>query len=134
MDQYPLLIDRVVKTSSTGLAVAEPQSAASSILVCRGEYKQWTERQMGLAMNAVVKDGLSVWRAAEEFSVPKSTLGDCISGHVLPGAVSGPGKYLTDQEDELTCFLLRCASIGYPRSRLEVIAIDPLPLLRHYDI
>ena len=124
MDQYPLLIDRVVKTSSTGLAVADPQSAASSTLVCRGEYKQWTERQMGLAMNAVVKDGLSVRRAAEEFGVPKSTLGDRISGRVLPGAVSGPGKYLTDQEEEeLTCFLLRCASIGYPRSRLEVIAI-----------
>lgn len=113
MDQYPPLGDRVVKTSSTCLAVVVPQFT-SSTLVCRGEYKQWTEERMALAMDAVVKDGLSVRKAAEEYGVPKSTLGDRISGRILPGAISGPGKYLTHQEEEeLVCFLLRCVSIGY---------------------
>lgn len=121
MDQYPPLGDRVVKTSGLGLAVAHRVPSAS---VYRGEYKQWSEERMALAVDAVMKDGISVRRAAEEYDVPKSTLGDRISGRILPGAVSGPGKYLSDQEeDELVCFLLECASIGYPRSRQEVIAI-----------
>lgn len=79
---------------------------------------------MALAVDAVLKDGVSVRRAAEEYDIPKSTLGDCISGRILPGAVSGSGKYLPDrEEEELARFLLECASIGYPRSRQEVIAI-----------
>ena len=79
---------------------------------------------MALAVDAVMKDGLSVRRAAEVYNVPKSTLGDRISRRVLPGSVSGPVRYLSDrEEDELIHFLLECASIGYPRSRLEVIAM-----------
>ena len=115
MDQYPPLGDRVVKTSGLGLAVAHRVPSAS---VYRGEYKQWSEERMALAVDAVMKDGISVRRAAEEYDIPKSTLGDRISGRILPGAVSGPGKYLSDQEEEeLVCFLLECASIGYSRSR-----------------
>ena len=79
---------------------------------------------MALAVDAVMKVGLSVWRAAEVYNVPKSTIGYRISGRVLPGSVSGPVRYLSDrEEDELIHFLLECASVGYPRSRLEDIAI-----------
>ena len=121
MDPYPPLGERVVKTSSTGLAVTYP---LQSDLVCRGEYKRWSNESMALAVDAVMKDGLSVRRAAEVYNVPKSTLGDRISGRVLPGSVSGPVRYLSDrEEDELIHFLLECASIGYPWSCLEVIAI-----------
>ena len=121
MDQYPPLGDRVVKTSGLGLAVAHCVPSAS---VYRSEYKRWSEERMALAVDAVIKDGISVRRAAEEYDVPKSILGDRISGRILPGAVSGPGKYLSDQEEEeLVCFLLECVSIGYPRSRQEVTAI-----------
>ena len=64
---------------------------------------------MALAVDAVLKDGVSVRRAVEEYDIPKSSLGDCISGCILPGVVSGPGKYLSDQEEEeLVCFLLEC--------------------------
>jgi len=64
------------------------------------------------------------WRLQYTEDVPKSTLSDRVTGRVLPGALSGPGRYLRDQEeDELVHFLLQCASIGYPRSRQEVIAI-----------
>jgi len=40
---------------------------------------------MALAVDAVMKDGLSVRRAVKVYNVPKSTLGDHISGRVLPG-------------------------------------------------
>lgn len=76
------------------------------------------------AVNSAVHDHLSVQRAAIEFNVQRSTLGDRISGRVLPGAVNGRAKYLSDEEEqELARFLMRCASIGYPRSRKQVIAI-----------
>ena len=69
-------------------------------------------------------DHLAIRCAAEEYDVPRSTLGDRISGRVVPGSTSGPPKYLSIQEEEeLVQFLIDCASIGYPRSRLEVIAM-----------
>ena len=87
-------------------------------------YKQWTELQMKGAVDAVVTSNLSVRRAAMQYNVPKSTLGDRVSGRVQPGSVSGPAKYLTlSEEDELSRFLSRCCQIGYARSKLEVLAL-----------
>lgn len=86
-------------------------------------YKEWTYDKMDKAIKAVT-DGMSIRQAAEEFNVPKSTLGDRISGRTLHGAKSGRSKYLTDEEEDiLVKFLLKCAAIGYPRSRNEVIAM-----------
>ncbi len=66
---------------------------------------------------------LSVRRAAQQYNVPRSTLGDRTSGRVQPGAVSGPPKYLTSTEEELATFLCRCEVIGYARLKAEVIAL-----------
>ena len=66
-------------------------------------------------MNAVISDGVSIRRAAEDYGIPKSTLGDRISGRILPGSSSGPRKLLTTEED-LVVFLKQCATIGYPKS------------------
>lgn len=75
-------------------------------------------------MRAVIEERKSVREAAEKHSVPRSTLGDRISGRVLPGATSGPHTYLTrDEEKELVIFLCRVAEIGHGRTRQEVIAI-----------
>jgi len=63
-------------------------------------YKKWTYDKMDKAIQAVIDDGLSIRQAAEEFNVPKSTLGDRISGRTLHGAKSGRSKYLTDEEEE----------------------------------
>lgn len=60
-------------------------------LHCRGEYKRWSNESMALAVDAVMKDGLSVRRAAKVYNVSKSTLGDHISGRVLPGSVGQSG-------------------------------------------
>ena len=79
---------------------------------------------MKSAVDAVVTSNLSVRRAAMQYNVPKSTLGDRVSGRVQPGSVSGPAKYLTlSEEDELSRFLSRCCQIGYARSKLEVLAL-----------
>ena len=54
---------------------------------------------MAQALNAVVTGGMSVREAASRFGVPKSTLGDRVSGRVQSGAVSGPKTYLTADEE-----------------------------------
>ena len=77
------------------------------------------------AVDSVLKKGASIRKAAKEYDIPKSTIADQISGHVLMGAVSGPNRYLNAQEEEeLVHFLLECASIGYPRSRQACILND----------
>ena len=71
-----------------------------------------------------VMEGQSQCRMAEEHGIPRSTLSDHIRGNVLPGAKSGNPKYLSDAEAaELYRFLLRCAAVGYLRSRKDVLAI-----------
>ena len=47
-----------------------------------------------------------------------------MSERIPHGAKSGIEKYLNDEEEDiLATFLLKCAAIGYPHSRKEVIAI-----------
>lgn len=57
---------------------------------------------------------------AEAFVVPYSTLHYRVTGRILPGCQSGPQHYLTDSE--LVNFLVGCASVGYAKSRKQVIA------------
>ncbi len=123
MALYGPLRERVLKSSSGSHLPA----------VCMGyklgplrpaQYKDWSRESMLAAMKAVIEDGMSVRRAAELHQVPKSTLGDRISGRVLSGATSGPPSYLTSvEEEELVTFLCRVAQIGHGRTRQEVIAI-----------
>ena len=88
------------------------------------EYKQWSEAQMTQAYSAVINDGLSVRRSALEYDVPRSTLGDRVSGKVLDGSKSGKKRYLSDEEEEeLVKFLINCAAVGFPRSRMQVISM-----------
>jgi len=51
-------------------------------------------------------------------------LGDRISGRVLPGSTSGPRCLLNDEEEEeLVAFLRCCASVGFSKSRKELLAL-----------
>ena len=79
---------------------------------------------MDKAINAVLNEDMSIRRASEHYAIPKSTLGDRISGRVLPGSTSGPRRHLNDEEEEeLVTFLRRCASVGFSKSRKELLAL-----------
>ena len=74
-------------------------------------------------------EGYTYRRAELEFGVPKSTIRDRISGKTLPGATSGPERYLTDtEEQELVHFIKECAKVGYAKTRKQIIAIVELVL------
>ena len=89
-----------------------------------GKYKPWDDDCMQKALQAVKLDGASVRKAAMEYGVPKSTLGDRVSGRVTHGTVSGPPKYLSEQEEEeLVRFILGCVSVGYPKTRKEILSL-----------
>ena len=121
------LKDRVIY----GHAAGDTASARSTSLSRPLKYKAWDESKMGQALSSVTKDGMSIREAALQFGVPKSTLGDRVSGRVLIGATSGPQTYLGRcEEEELVQFLLRCSEIGYAKSRKQVMALVRRVLLK----
>ena len=80
---------------------------------------------MSRAVAAVVKCGISVRKAALMYGIPKSTLGDRITGRVLEGSKSGPLKYLSEQEEEeLISFIIGCAEIGYPKTVIDILVFS----------
>ena len=119
------LHDRIFKcgagtSTSSAPVILQATSSASRPLY----YKEWSHDTMSKAIDAVTTKGFTVRRAALEFNVPRSTLNDRITGRVPHGKKSGKSKHLSDEEEEeLVQFLLRCATIGYPRTRQEVIAV-----------
>lgn len=65
--------------------------------------------------------GQSIRKAAMMYNVPRSTLSDRITGI---GSRPGKKPYLTIQEEkEVVLFLKKCASIGYPFTKREAIAL-----------
>ena len=75
-------------------------------------------------MAAVEQTGTSIREAAKMFDVPPSTLHDRVSGKVSHGKKSGPIPYLTfAEEEELISFLKKCADIGYPHTKPQVLAL-----------
>ena len=104
--------------------ILKPTRSATSTVTRSTSYKSWSEEKMQLAYEAVLESGLSVRHAAEEYGIPKSTLADRVSGRRLMGCRSGPPRLLSDAQEEcLVKFLLRCATIGYAKSKKDVIAI-----------
>ena len=79
---------------------------------------------MEKAYEAAVTGTMSVRKAAEEYGVPRSTLHEKVTGKVALQVKSGSKNYLTDEEEaSLVDFLVGCATIGYAKSRKEVLAI-----------
>ena len=69
-------------------------------------------------MNALLRMHSEIYR------VPKSTLHDRISGKVIHWTCSGPERYLTDtEESSLVKFLHKCCSIGFARSKKQVMPL-----------
>ena len=87
------------------------------------QYGGYTPEQMDKAVSAVQQQ-MSIRAAAEMYGVPKSTLGDRISGRIPPGTDSGASRYLADSEEEkLAEFIVGCALIGYPKTIRDILVI-----------
>ena len=77
---------------------------------------------MSGAIKAVIDGKMGVNRAADQYGVPRSTLKDRVSAKHR--ARSGPQPYLSyEEEEELVTYLVKCAEIGYPKTKDEVIGI-----------
>ena len=76
------------------------------------------------AMEAV-KGGLQgLNEAARNYDVPRSTLRDRVCGRTVHGKKSGPVPYLSkEEEEELVAFLKQVSSIGYGKTKKEVLAM-----------
>ena len=71
-----------------------------------------------------VAGGMTVRRAAEVHGIPKTTLLDYVSGRTLLGTKSGRPTLLTPEEErDLVAFLLKSASIGFAKTRKQVMAM-----------
>ena len=99
------LHDRVFRVRSVAPAHPHTTNTHTQKNNRPANYKCWNKKHMTHAVTAVSEKQMSIRTAALHFNVPKSTLGDRMSGRVLMGAVSGPTKYLSNQErDELARF------------------------------
>ena len=84
--------------------------------------KQWTDSQI-LATLKAVESGTGVNKAACEHGVPATTLKDRVSC-VAHGTKVGPRPYLSaEKETELRTFLKNSASVGYGKTRKDVLLI-----------
>ena len=71
-----------------------------------------------------VETGSKINQAALDHGVPPTTLKDRLSGRVQHGVKSGPKQYLScEEETKLATFLKSCASVGYGKTRRDVMGI-----------
>lgn len=88
-------------------------------------YKSgWSEESMKMAYSAVMNHELSIREASARFCIPYTTLCDRVNGRVKFGSHSGPVCYLNDnEEEEIVTFLSSAASMGFARSKKEVLCV-----------
>ena len=87
-------------------------------------YRTWRQENLESAIVAVEAGGMSIRRAAELHGIPRSTLHDHVSGRIHLNAKPGPSPYLSlEEEEELVSFLVKCAKIGYPHTRQQILGI-----------
>lgn len=89
----------------------------------RKKKKKWTEEAMEQALVEVKSGRCTVRQAAKEFGVPKSSLGDRVSGRVTPGSRSGPAQLITSADEELLVeFSLYMSKHGFPLTKQQLVS------------
>ena len=92
--------------------------------VKRIKRKQWTNEQMEKALKKVESGETSINQAAKDHGVPRTTLKDRVSGRVEHRTNPGPRRYLNETEErEFADFLIQSSSVGYGKSRKDVMNI-----------
>ena len=114
------LKDRVLKTASS-ISLPVPLNPLPNR---PDKYKCWLDGHIEKAMAAVKDQGFTV-RGQQRSMLFRSGHYTRVSGRVLAGVRSGPPKYLTDEEEEeLERYLTHCSSVGFGRSRQQVIQLQ----------
>ncbi|XP_061753696.1 uncharacterized protein LOC133551224 isoform X1 [Nerophis ophidion] len=91
--------------------------------VGRKKKKKWTEEAMERALIEVKSRRCTVRQAAKQFGVPKSSLGDRVSGRVTPGSRSGPAQLITSSDEELLVeFSLYMSKHGFPLTKQQLVS------------
>ncbi|KAF7205929.1 uncharacterized protein [Nothobranchius furzeri] len=91
--------------------------------VGRKKKKKWSEEAMERALIEVKSGRCTVRQAAKEFGVPKSSLGDRVSGRVTPGSRSGPAQLITSADEKLLVdFCLYMSKHGFPLTKQQVVS------------
>ena len=81
------------------------------------EHHDWTENEAEEAVNACHR-GMSIWKAAEFYGIPKSTISDKLNGKMLMGWKKGPPVKLSlELEDRIEKWIIHMARIGYGQIR-----------------
>ncbi|XP_060911462.1 uncharacterized protein si:rp71-1d10.8 [Labrus mixtus] len=89
----------------------------------RKTKKKWTEESMERALIEVKSGRCTVRQAAKQFGVPKSSLGDRVSGRVTPGSRSGPAQLITSADEELLVeFSLYMSKHGFPLTKQQLVS------------
>ena len=122
---FPDLSKRILKASSSSRFNNNIVTHNLSQLHLRPEhYKEWDDESMAIAIKLVEKEGKSFRKVRDMCGIPISTLHNHVSGKVDPFSKPVPKPYLSPkEEDELVVFLLKCARMGYSKSRNQVLAI-----------
>ena len=85
-------------------------------------YRDYSAERMVRAFEAVQQGDLSVRRAVEEYGVSRSILQDKVACRFILNARSGWALLTANEEKHLDDFLIGCASIGYAKSRKDVLS------------
>ncbi|XP_077402175.1 uncharacterized protein LOC144035934 [Vanacampus margaritifer] len=89
----------------------------------RKKKKKWTEEAMEHALIEVKSGRCTVRKAAKEFGVPKSSLGDRVSGRVTPGSRSGPAQLIPSSDEKLLVeFSLYMSKHGFPLTKQQLVS------------
>ena len=95
------------------------------------KYKEYSEDKLYSAYEEVLFKNVKIRQAATMYGVPVTTLRDRVSGRIPFGKKSGPTRYLTNQEeDELVCFVIGCAEVGYSYTRQDILDLVQEILIR----
>lgn len=88
-------------------------------MACAKKRGEWESGDLEMAIREVQDGSLSVRRAAEKYSIPKSTVHDHIRGR--PVSRPGPSPVLNkEEENELVDWIIKMAEIGYGQCKLQV--------------
>ena len=84
------------------------------------EHRDWTENEAKEAVNACHK-GVLIWRAAEFYGIPKSTICDKLNGKMPMGQKKWPPTKLSPElEDRIEKWIIHIVKIRYGQMRLDI--------------